>query len=202
MPIIAHLSKDENLQKIIAQVPFPKGKPHSDVYVELLSSIVSQQLSTKAAATIFNRFLDIFPDRYPNAEIITTLPHETLRACGLSNQKVGYIQNAAAFFLLPDNQNINWDALSDEEIIAKLTLIKGVGKWTVQMILMFTLDRPDVLPLDDLVIRQNMIKIYNVTETGKALMTRLHEIAEPWRPYRSHACRYIWRWKDEEMKMR
>jgi DNA-3-methyladenine glycosylase II len=196
--IISQLSKDEKLQQIIALVPFPKEKPRTSVYFELLGSIVSQQLSTKAAATIFNRFLDLFPSRYPDAEMITAFPHETLRTCGLSNQKVSYIQNAAAFFLLPENQNADWDALSDDEILQKLTIIKGVGKWTVQMILMFTLHRPDVFPLDDLVIRQNMIKIYNVTEIGKPQITRLHEIADAWRPYRSYACKYIWRWKDTQ----
>lgn len=196
--IIAHLSKDEKLKKIIALVPFPKSEPKTDIYFALLSSIVSQQLSTKAAATIFSRFLDLFPEKYPDTAIITTLPTETLRGCGLSTQKIGYIRNVATFFLLPENKNTNWEALTDDQIIQKLTIIKGVGKWTVQMILMFSLNRPDIFPIDDLVIRQNMVKIYEVTETGKAQITRLHDISAAWQPYRTHACRYIWRWKDSQ----
>ena len=190
--------QDEKLKKIIALVPFPKSEPKTDIYFALLSSIVSQQLSTKAAATIFSRFLDLFPEKYPDTAIITTLPTETLRGCGLSTQKIGYITNVATFFLLPENKNINWEALTDDQIIQKLTIIKGVGKWTVQMILMFSLNRPDVFPIDDLVIRQNMVKIYEVTETGKAQITRLHDISAAWQPYRTHACRYIWRWKDSQ----
>jgi DNA-3-methyladenine glycosylase II len=196
--IIEHLSKDEKLKNVIALVSFPHAQPKTDVYFDLLSSIVSQQVSTRAAATIFGRFLDLFPEKYPNATIITTLPTETLRGCGLSTQKIGYIRNAAAFFLIPENKNIHWEALTDDQIIQKLTIIKGVGKWTVQMILMFTLHRPDVFPIDDLVIRQNIIKIYEVTETGKAQIARLHDISAAWQPYRTQACRYIWRWKDSQ----
>jgi DNA-3-methyladenine glycosylase II len=81
--------------------------------------------------------------------------------------------------------------------VAYLTPIKGVGKWTVEMLLMFVMNRPDVFPVDDLVIRQKMIKAYQVTETGKVLYQKLHQIAESWRPFRTQACRYLWRWQPE-----
>ena len=84
----------------------------------------------------------------------------------------------------------------DDEIIQFLSQIKGVGKWTVQMLLMFTLGRPDVLPLDDLGIQQGMVKIFGLQETGKDLKNKMVECAEPWRPWRTIACRYVWRWKD------
>lgn len=86
--------------------------------------------------------------------------------------------------------------MSDEEIIEFLSQIKGVGKWTVQMLLMFTLGRPDVFPVDDLGIQQAMIRLYQLNETGKDLKKKMQEIAEPWQPFRTVACRYLWRWKD------
>ena len=86
--------------------------------------------------------------------------------------------------------------MSDDDIIHELTQIKGVGKWTVQMILMFRLNRLDVFPIDDLGIRQGMVKMYELEETGKDLIKKLHEIAENWRPYRTIACRYVWKYKD------
>jgi DNA-3-methyladenine glycosylase II len=167
-----------------------------DVYSDLLDSIVSQQLSVKAAGTIFARFLDLFPNRYPAPEWVLTLEHDQLRAVGLSGQKANYIKNTAQFFL--DNQLIekDWTTVSDEEIIKQLTTIKGVGKWTVQMILMFTLQREDILPVDDLGIQQGMTRLYNMDASAKNFKKEMEMLAEPWRPYRSIASRYIWRWKD------
>jgi DNA-3-methyladenine glycosylase II len=194
--ILKHLARDPKLATIIQKVEIPDVDAHSDIYLNLLDSIVSQQLSVKAAGTIFQRFLDIFDDLNPTPHRILELDVEVLRGCGLSYQKAGYIQNIAAYWI--DNQCIkkDWMAVSDEEIIAELTTIKGVGKWTVQMILMFRLDRPDVFPIDDLVIRQGMMKLYGVEAKGKELVTQLTNIAEAWRPYRTMACRYIWRYKD------
>ena len=91
----------------------------------------------------------------------------------------------------------DWSSLSDDVIIKELTQIKGVGKWTVQMILMFTLGRPDVFPIDDLVVRNNMIRLYGVETKGKVMRQTLEEIAAKWSPYRSWGSRYIWKWKDE-----
>lgn len=167
-----------------------------DVYYDLLESIVSQQLSVKAAATIHGRFMALFEDGIPYPEKLLALDVPTLRSVGLSNQKASYMHNVAAFFVQEKLHGANWDTLTDEEIIQKLTKIKGVGRWTVEMILMFTLGRPDVLPVDDLGIQQAMKRLYELEETGKALRARMVEIAEPWRPYRTHACRYLWKWKD------
>jgi DNA-3-methyladenine glycosylase II len=194
--IIQHLLRDPKLAAIIPKIELPDVDRHNDIYLDLLDSIVSQQLSVKAAGTIFQRFLEIFDDLNPTPHRILELDKEVMRGCGLSYQKAGYIQNIAAYWI--DNQCLtkDWLSLTDEEIIAELTTIKGVGKWTVQMILMFRLNRPDVFPIDDLVIRQSMMKLYGVESKGKELVRELTEIAETWRPYRTIACRYVWRYKD------
>lgn len=166
------------------------------IYYDLLSSIVSQQLSVKAASTIFNRFLTLFPDNYPHPELLSQLDTPTLRSVGLSNQKAAYIQNVALFAKQYDLENHAWDRMSDEAVIEFLTQIKGVGTWTVQMLLMFSLGRPDVLPIDDLGIQQGMAKLYAIESNGKELKKQMTLLAESWRPWRTVACRYIWRWKD------
>lgn len=125
---------------------------------------------------------------------------DELRGAGLSRQKATYVLNTAKFFLENDLMNKNWNPISDQDIIKELTRIKGVGRWTVEMILMFTLKRPDVLPLNDLVVRNNIIDLYDVKDLkGKALTQRLHEIAEPWRPYRTTASRYLSQGKDTQI---
>ena len=193
--IIQHLSQDPKLATIIPQVTLPPVEAHNDIYLDLLDSIVSQQLSVKAAGTIFNRFIEVF-DGNPTPHRILDTDDEILRGCGLSYQKASYIKNIAAYWIDNHHTMNDWLSLSDDDIIKELTTIKGVGKWTVQMILMFRLNRLDVFPVDDLGIRQGMVLLYGIEETGKALLQKMHELAEPWRPYRSVACRYIWRYKD------
>jgi DNA-3-methyladenine glycosylase II len=191
------LQKDPILQHIIAQTPeykkdFDAGQ---DVYLALLESIVSQQISVKAADAIFARIVQLFPDQYPHPAILLAKSEADLRSAGLSGQKVNYLRNVAEFAL---TQGIDYDQLqqkTDDEIVAYLTPIKGVGRWTVEMLLMFVLGRQDVFPYDDLVIRQKMMRAYGVDLSGKLLKIRLFEIAEAWRPYRSVACRYLWRWQ-------
>ena len=194
--ILQHLSRDPQLSAILPLITLPDVDMHNDIYIDLLNSIVSQQLSVKAAATIFKRFLALFPENNPLPTHVVEMDIQLLRDSGLSYQKAGYIKNIATYWL--DNQHLNydWTRMSDDDIIEKLTSIKGVGKWTVQMILMFRLNRLDVFPIDDLGIRQGMIKLYDVQTTGKVLLKDLTSIAEQWRPYRTVACRYIWRWKD------
>lgn len=193
--IYAHLEKDPYLKKVFAETAVIEYRASGRVYYDLLESIVSQQLSVKVADVIFKRFLSLFPDGYPHPEQLTDLSVEALRAVGLSNQKANYLKNVADFARNEHLEGKNWAEMSDEEIIQYLTQIKGVGRWTVQMILMFTLGREDVFPVDDLGIRQGMVKLYQLEEEGKPLYARLHTIAESWRPYRTIACRYIWKWK-------
>jgi DNA-3-methyladenine glycosylase II len=188
--------KDPKLVNLIDAVTLP-ALQSDDVYSSLIQSIVSQQLSVKAADTIHKRFLDLFPSKYPYPEFVAALDLEEMRGVGLSYQKANYIKNTANFWEEKGLLNQDWSVLSDDEIIKLLSEIKGVGKWTVQMILMFTLQRQDVLPVDDLGIQQGMYMLYDLDkENIKDLKKQMEATAEAWRPYRSIVSRYIWRYKD------
>ncbi len=184
---------DPVLKKVIANtVHVVEPEPVIDTYRYLLNSIVSQQLSVKVADVIWNRFVDLFPDGAPIADTVLATGDEKLRAIGLSRQKLKYLKNVAAFSLENDITIEGLMPLSDEEIIRLLTQISGVGKWTVQMVLMFPLDRPDVFPVDDLGIQTKMKYWYNLKLEKKALKIELDRIAEAWAPYRSLASKYLW----------
>lgn len=190
------VDSDRRLKVVIESCPYPRSRRHSDVYMALLSSIVSQQLSVKAADTIFNRFLALYPDRYPHPEKLIKTRNERLRSAGLSQQKSAYLKNVARFAVGEDG--LDYQRLkkkSNEELLIHLTQIKGVGQWTVEMLLMFTLDRKDVFPVDDLGIQQAIRRLYKLDHEGKELKRKMVEIAENWRPYRSIVCKYLWHWK-------
>ena len=192
------LAQDAKLAPLLTMIELPEWpEQQTDVYATLLDSITSQQLSVKAAATIHQRFLDLFEDHYPDPNILIDLSPETLRQVGLSGQKSQYLRNTAAFFLENNLMQYNWKQHTEEEIVQLLTQIKGVGRWTVEMILMFSLHFPDVFPIDDLGVQQAIIKLYEISPDlkGKPLRKTMTEIAEPWRPYRSYASRYLWKWK-------
>lgn len=196
---IEHLNKDKQLKKVIKQVGVLKVGKRDDLYFSLLRAIVSQQLSVKAAETIFTRFLALFKDEYPHPKQLLKIKDEKLRAAGLSFQKAGYLKNIATFSI---EQTLDYKLLkskTDEDLIDYLVQIKGVGRWTVEMLLMFTLGREDVLPLDDLGIQNGMKRLYNIEPKNKKhLFEEMTAIAENWRPYRTLACLYIWRYKDGE----
>lgn len=194
---IEYLRRDASIGPLLTQMEMPDFTPSGRVYYDLLESIISQQLSIKVADVIFHRFLALFPDNYPHPEQLLEISIEKLRSVGLSNQKAGYLQNVARFAIENDLEAIEWRHKSDPEIIAHLTQIKGVGTWTAQMLLMFTLGRPDVFPADDLGIQQAMKRLFNIEEQNPRLLKKqMTDLAEPWRPYRTIACRYLWRWKD------
>lgn len=195
---ILHLKKDKQLKRVIQTTNLAPLAPSGNVYFDLLESIVSQQLSVTVADTIFKRFCALFPGTDPNPEVLKTMDINTLRTAGLSNQKASYLKNVAAFTLENDLENYSWNNLTDAEIISFLTQIKGVGQWTAEMILIFTLNRPDIFPTDDLGIQQAMARLYSISESGKDLRKKMISISEPWRPYRTIACRYLWRWKDNK----
>ncbi len=190
------LKQDVRLAGILELVTPYRPQKQRDIYFRLMRAIAGQQLSVKAATTIWERFLDLFPDRYPHPELVDALDPETMRRAGLSYQKAGYIKAIAAFARDNDISYERLESLSDEEIIAYLTGINGVGRWTVEMILMFSLGRKDVFPADDLGIINAMKRLYNLRSTGKALRLRCMKISEKWRPYRSYACFYLWPYKD------
>jgi len=192
--ILNYLEKDKILTKAINKVPNEvKPELSIDIYVSLLNSIVSQQLSVKVADIIWKRFEDLFVNGYPDVQQLLTKDDTVLRTAGLSRAKAQYLKNVASFTLENDMSFDYLNSKTDEEIIEYLTIIKGVGKWTVQMILMFPMDRLNVFPVDDLGIRQRMVTLYNIDVEKKRLKSVLTEIAENWKPYRSLACKYIWK---------
>ena len=193
-----HLIKDPYLKQVIDadSEKLSLEPPRKDIYLALVRSILGQQLSTKAAATIYQRFLELFPENYPTPALVVKSSIDTLKSAGLSKQKATYIQNVANFAITPGLEFDQLDSKTDEEIIQYLTKIKGVGRWTVEMLLMFAFQRPDVFAVDDLGIQQAIKKLYNLSEEKKELKNKMIEIAEVWKPYRTIACRYLWRWKD------
>ena len=194
-PALSHLSTDKKLRQVLNGVGLRQPRRDDDIYKVLLRSIVGQQLSTKAAATIWGRFVDLLEDDFC-AERVLTCDVEALRAVGLSYQKAGYVQNIARFSQEHDLGPDHMHSLSDPQALEYLKSIKGVGKWTAEMILMFAMGREDVFPVDDLGIRKAMLKLYDVESTGKQLISDLEAIADKWRPYRSYACLLLWDWLD------
>jgi DNA-3-methyladenine glycosylase II len=157
----------------------------------LCGSIVSQQLSTKAAATIFGRLTALFPEnRIPDAAAIAAQSDEALRAVGLSGQKVGYLRDLSARIIDGRLQLEELEELPDEEVIERLTAVKGFGRWTAEMFLMFRLHRPDVLPAGDLGIVNAIQRLYRLRKKPDA--KRVLKIGEAWKPYRSVASWYLW----------
>ncbi len=194
---INHLRRaDVTLARLIKQVgPCPPLAPRRGTapWQALVRSVTYQQLNGRAAETIFARFLALFPDtKFPTPEQIVAAPDETLRSAGLSRAKTAAIKDIAAKTIagvVPERRAIA--RLSDAEVIARLTTIRGVGPWTVEMLLMFTLGRPDVLPVTDYGVRSGFARVYGLKElpTPKALLAH----GECWRPYRSVAAWYFWR---------
>ena len=199
MQHIVHLSKDKKLKKLIeTQTPFILEK-RDKVYLRLCSSILSQQLSTRVAKVLYSRFLDLYGGKEPSPQKILATPVEVFRSIGFSNAKAGYVHNVCQFFIDHKITDARLHKMSNEEVIDLLTQIKGVGKWTVEMILMFTLGREDVFAFDDLGLKQSVIKLYNIKETDKKLLyKKMETISMKWSPYRTYACRYLWNWKDGE----
>jgi DNA-3-methyladenine glycosylase II len=196
-PHIAHLSKDKKLLPLLQTVTPYQLKKRRNVCVRLCASIMSQQLSTRVAEVIFKRFLKLYEGDEPTAQQILDTPPETLRAIGLSNAKVSYVQNVASYMLEHKVDDKRLHKMTNDEVIDFLTRIKGVGRWTVEMLLMFTLGREDVFAVDDLGIQQAMIKVYNLDAADKkALREKMLKIATRWSPYRTYACFYLWKFKD------
>jgi DNA-3-methyladenine glycosylase II len=166
------------------------ARQHSDHLTALVRSIVGQQLSAKAAATIFGRFRALFPDGFITAPAMSAIDDATLRGVGLSGQKIGYLRDLCA--RIGDGRLCldDVETLQDEEVIERLTSVKGFGRWTAEMFLMFRLHRPDVLPVGDLGIVTAVQRLYRLRQRPKP--ARLAKIGEAWRPYRSVACWYLW----------
>jgi DNA-3-methyladenine glycosylase II len=194
---LEHLSKDKKLLPLLQTITPREVKKRKNICVRLCASIMSQQLSTKVAAVIYKRFLDLYDGKEPTPQQILTTAPEQLRGIGLSNAKVSYVRNVAEYMLEHKVADNDIYKMSDEEVIAFLTPIKGIGRWTVEMLLMFTLHRPDVFAVDDLGIQQAMIHIYKLDPTDKkAMKEKMLRISAKWSPYRTYACLYLWDHKD------
>jgi DNA-3-methyladenine glycosylase II len=184
---------DPTLQPVIKGAGTARITPHHNYYQELVESIISQQLSVKAAATILKRFIELFPGAsFPAPDAILAVDSDTLRSVGLSRQKAGYIQDLAAKVLDGTVHFDHLDALSNDEIVAELTQIKGVGVWTVHMFLLFCMGRLDVLPTGDLGIRNGIQKLYGLTEKPSPDVIERIASEKQWHPYESVASWYIW----------
>ena len=190
-----HLKKDKKFAPLLAEANHTIKK-RKNTPVRLMASIISQQLSTKVAAIIFNRFLALFDGKEPSCEQV--LKCTNLRSIGLSQSKVHYIQNVAEFFIANQITDKQLYAMEPDAIIDLLTQIKGVGKWTVQMLMLFSLGQEDVFAVDDLGIQQAMTRLYKIKyETKKELHTKMLAISSKYTPYSSYACLHLWQWKDQ-----
>jgi DNA-3-methyladenine glycosylase II len=198
MEYIPHLSKDRRLKKLVETGKPHKLKKRKNICNYLCASIMSQQLSTQVATVIHNRFLALYDGKEPTPQQILETPFEKLRGIGLSNAKVNYVQNVARFELEHGMDARKLNAMSNEEVIEYLTQIKGVGRWTVEMLLMFALGREDVFAIDDLGIQNAMVRLYKLDAGDKKkLKEELLKLSAKWSPYRTYACLHLWRWKDK-----
>jgi DNA-3-methyladenine glycosylase II len=167
-----------------------KRERPGDAYGTLVRSIVGQQLSTKAAATIYGRLLELFGGHPPTPKQLLKVDADAMRAAGLSRAKVAYLRDLAEHVEEGALELERLPDLSDEEVAAQLTAIKGLGQWTADMFLMFFLGRPDILPVGDQGIRRAIQVEYRLRKLPDA--KRIRKIAKPWQPYRTLACLYLW----------
>ena len=186
-------NKDVLLKSLIEEFEEPRLSSRGDLFATLIKSIVGQQISVIAASAVWSRLFDLVGE--VNPESILAKTHEELRQVGLSNRKVEYIVGIAEAWT-EGLSEIDWEQMSDEEVVQELVKLRGVGHWTVQMLLIFALLRQDVFPIDDIGLIRGMEKLYN---SGNPLETsELYEISEKWMPYRTMGVWYIWRSIDPE----
>ncbi len=198
-PYVAQLSRDRKLKKLVEEQGEKKLRKKKNIPLRLCASIMSQQLSVKVAEVIYRRFLDLYDKKEPTPAQIVDTPNETLRAIGLSNAKVNYVKNVAQFAIDHGMDDKKLAKMSNEEIIEYLVPIKGVGRWTVEMLLMFALGREDVFAPDDLGIQNGMIRLYKLDRTNKKqFIEDMKRLSAKWAPYRTYACLHLWDWKDRE----
>jgi DNA-3-methyladenine glycosylase II len=199
-PYVEHLSKIKKFKKLIDEQGEMRLRKRKNIPLRLCASIMSQQLSVKVAEVIFRRFLELYGKNEPTPEQIVDTPNETLRGIGLSNAKVSYVKNVAQFAIDNGMDVKKLSKMSNEEVIDYLTPIKGVGRWTVEMLLMFTLGREDVFAPDDLGIQNFMITNYKLDNSNKKQFKEdMLRISAKWSPYRSFACLHMWNWKDRDV---
>ena len=195
VPAARHLCRaDRTLAGIIRKVGPCTLSPRRDYYPTLCKAIFNQQISTKVAAVLFRRFRNEFPRLRPTPALFLAAHRrdpEILRRCGLSRQKAAYLIDLSEHFVSNRIPTRKLSRMTDEQVIESLVAVKGIGRWSAEMFLMFVLNRPDVLPVDDLGVREGVREIYDLPARPTA--KELTALAEPWRPFRSVATWYVWR---------
>ena len=189
------LKKDSKMQNLIKEYGYPVFKSKDDYFHSLMRSIVFQQLSGRVANIIYQRLINLIPNNKIIPKDILLLSNEDMKKIGLSSQKIKYINNLADYF----NSNLfnsnKVKKMSNEEISRELIQIKGIGQWTIDMFLMFTLNRPDVMPYLDLGIQKGIKILYNLDHLPTK--DEMKNISIKWKPYRTVACWYIWKIVDD-----
>jgi DNA-3-methyladenine glycosylase II len=189
---------DPKLKPLVKKYGLPdltKYHGRIGIFQSLVRSIIYQQLSGKAAGTIYNRFLSLFLRKHPTPDAVLDLLDEQMRSVGLSKQKISYLKDLAKHFRESTIPHHSFHTMPSMEILAHLTKVKGIGEWTVHMFLIFTLHRPDVLPVGDLAIQKGFKKVYNLKNHPDR--NKMELIARPWRAYASLVSWYLWRVMDE-----
>jgi len=184
-------AKDPILAEVIKNVPTLEATANKNYFTNLCESIVSQQLSVKAADTIWKRFITIFNGNKITAEAVLNTDNEQMRKCGISYQKISYIKDLAAKTLESGILFEQFDIMTDEEIITELVEVKGIGRWTAEMFLMFTMERADVFSYGDLGLRRAIERLYHLRK--EPTQKKAQQISKKWKPYRTLASRYLWK---------
>lgn len=192
---LAHLKKDTRLRELIEKYPKPEIGRGGSVFEALCRAIIFQQLSGKAARTIHERFLKLFPKNTPTPHLVLKRHRDSLREAGLSNQKTDYLYDLARHFAEGLIEPTQFGELSDEEIRRELVAVKGIGIWTADMFLMFTLGRPNVLPTLDLGIKKGFQRLFKLRSLPDE--KKMQKLAQDWHPYCTVAAWYLWRLADE-----
>ena len=187
------LSKDKKLKEVLKHdIVIPKKT--KNITMSLVWSIMSQQLSIQVAKVMHARFLELFDGKMPSTEEILEMPVEKIKAIGISQSKANYIHNVAEFISTRKITAAKLQKMTDEEVIDLLTQIKGVGRWTVEMLLIFGLGREDVFAVDDLGVQKGMIEIFKLHDLSKKeLRLKMMKLSERWSPYRSYVCLHMWK---------
>jgi DNA-3-methyladenine glycosylase II len=191
-PVLAPVIKHHRARSLL-------DAPAVDPFSALVRTITSQQISTKAAATIHGRLVGLMPGGVATPDGILSLPDEQFRAAGLSRQKIAYLRDLGAKVTSGELPIASLHELDDEDVIKAIVKVKGLGRWSAEMFLMFRLRRPDVLPVDDLGIVNAIQRLYGLKKRPKA--DRIRKIGDAWRPYRTIACWYLWRSLETKMEL-
>ncbi len=186
---IIHLSRDKKLKKLIDKYPKPKFEINNNHFDALTKSIIYQQLSGKVAKIIYVRYVNLFNKKVPIAKDCLKINEEKLRSIGLSKQKITYIYNVSEFFINNQNQ-FDFHNMAEQDIRKNLISIKGIGPWTIDMFMMFTIFKLDVLPVGDLGIKKAFKELFNLDKLPSDKFMTVS--SEKWRPYRTIACCYLW----------